>query len=100
MIAMLLLAAAGAGPGQIVDDYMETVRLGDLRASTVNRNNDEAEIGAFCRTLGTTTEGAFRAAVAGLGLAGVLTAAGLSRDDRMALAAWRGTLPHEPPASP
>ena len=98
MIAMLLLAAAGAEPGQIVDDYMETVRLGDLRASTANRNNYEAEIDAFCRTLGTTTEGAFRAAVAGLDLARVLTAAGLSRDDRMALATWRGTLPHEPPA--
>jgi protein-tyrosine phosphatase len=98
MIAMLLLTAAGTEPGEIVDDYMETVRLGDLRAATANRNNAEPEIDAFCRALGTTTEGAFRAAVAGLDLARLLTAAQLSPPDRRALATWRGTLPGGPPS--
>lgn len=92
MIAMLLLTAAGTDPDQITDDYMETVRLGGLRAATANRNNDEPGIDAFCRALGTTTEGAFRAAVAGLDLDRVLTESGLSACDREALVTWRGTL--------
>jgi protein-tyrosine phosphatase len=92
VIAMLLLTAAGTEPGQIIDDYMETVRLGDLRAATANRNNDEHEIDAFCRALGTTTEGAFRAAVDGLDLDRVLTASGLSAGDRQELMTWRGAL--------
>lgn len=100
MIAMLLLAAVDTEPDQIVGDYMETVRIGDLRAATANRNNAEPEIDALCRSLGTTTEGAFRSAVTGLDLARVLTAAQLSREDRTALATWRGTLQPEPPAAP
>ena len=92
MIAMLLLAAADTEPGEIVSDYMETVRLGDLRAATANRNNAEPGIDALCRAQGTTTEGAFRAAIAGLDVNRVLAAAKLSLRDRKALLTWRGTL--------
>ncbi len=92
LIAMLLLAAAGTDHDDIVDDYLETVRLGELRAGAENRADNEPEIEAFCRARGTTTEGAFRAALSGLDLTSVLTAARISPRDRMALATWRGSL--------
>jgi hypothetical protein len=77
---------------------MEMVRLGDLRAASADRNNAEPEIDALCRAQGTTTEGAFRAAVAGLDVHRVLAAARLSPRDRTALMTWRGTL--HPAGSP
>jgi protein-tyrosine phosphatase len=40
LIAMLLLAAASVGTDEIVDDYLETVRRGDLRAARANGNNE------------------------------------------------------------
>lgn len=93
MIAMLLLAAVGTEPEQIVADYLETVRLGDQRSASANRNIDEPAIEAFCRSLGTSTEGAFRSALAGLDIHEVLDAAMVSRADRQALLTWRGTIP-------
>jgi hypothetical protein len=75
---MLLLAAADTEPDEIVSDYMEAVRLGDLRAATANRNNAEPGIDALCRAQDTTTEGAFRAAIAGLDVNRVLAAPKLS----------------------
>ena len=99
LIAMLLLAAAGTEPGEIVDDYLQTVRLGDQRAAAENGANAEPEIEAFCQARGTTTEGAFRAALAGLDITRVLTAAKISRRDRIALTTWRGSLPDDPPGS-
>jgi protein-tyrosine phosphatase len=93
MIAMLLLAAIGTEPEQIVHDYMETVRLGDQRAASASRNTDEAAIEAFCRSLGTSTEGAFRSALAGLDVRKILDAARITRTDREALLTWRGTIP-------
>jgi protein tyrosine/serine phosphatase len=92
MIATLLLAAVGTEPEQIIDDYMETVRLGDLRAASQNRNNNEAEMNELCQVHGTTTEGAFRAALTGLDLRALLDAAQLSQPDRIALSTWRGTI--------
>ncbi|HEX5405134.1 MAG TPA: tyrosine-protein phosphatase [Pseudonocardiaceae bacterium] len=88
LIALLLLAAAGTEPDAIVDDYLVTVRLGDTRAASAHRNNDEPELNAICARRGTTTEGAFRAAVDGLDLDRVL--AGMSEDDRALLRNWRG----------
>ena len=93
MIAMLLLAAADVEPEEIVDDYMETVRRGDVRAASANRNNDEAEIDEFCRGYGTTTEGAFRDALGGLDLDALLSAARFGAADRESLVTWRGTIP-------
>lgn len=93
MIAMLLLASADTEPEEIVDDYMETVRRADVRAAAGNRDNDEAELDAVCRRHGTTTEGAFRAALGGLDLVALLDAAGLDPAGREALATWRGSVP-------
>ncbi len=90
MIAMLLLAAIDADPEDIVADYMETVRLGDVRAASQNRNNSEAEIEALCSRYGTTSEGAFRAALSGLDLPGLLGAARFGPRDHQALTTWRG----------
>lgn len=92
MIAMLLLLAAGTDPEEIVADYLETVRRGDVRAARANGNNDEAEIEALCRRHGTTTEGAFRAALKGVDLQHLLMAGGMSQPDRANLMSWRGSI--------
>lgn len=97
LIAMLLLAAVDVEPTEIVDDYLETVRRGDIRAATANCDNDEAEIDALCRRHGTSTDGAFADAVRGLDLARVLTDGGLGAEDKLALSTWRGTIHADPP---
>ncbi|HEY3629501.1 MAG TPA: tyrosine-protein phosphatase [Jatrophihabitantaceae bacterium] len=76
LIAMLLLAAIDVDATEIVDDYLETVRRGDLRAAAVNGTNDEAGIEALCRRHGTSTTDAFADAVRGLDLERVLTDGG------------------------
>lgn len=91
-IAMLLLALADVEPDEIVDDYMETVRLADARAASQNRNNAEPQLEALCATLGTTTEGAFREALAGLDLDAFLAASGLDTRTVASIRTWRGTL--------
>lgn len=96
MISMLLLVAIGTEVEEIVDDYLETVRLGDVRASARHRRSMEPELEARCQEFGTTTEGAFRAALDGLDLAGLLDAAGLSTTERRALATWRGSATSDP----
>jgi phosphosulfolactate synthase (CoM biosynthesis protein A) len=92
MIALLLLAAANTEPEEILEDYLETVRLGELRAAASNRNNAEPEIEAICQANGTTTEGAFRAVVESLDLKNVLWDAGMSLRETEALMSWRGNL--------
>ena len=93
MIAMLLLAAAGAEPADIVGDYMVSVRNGGALAAAAGRQDNEAELEAICRAHGSTTQGAFRLAVEGLDLAALLDAAALGAGERAALATWRGALP-------
>lgn len=92
LVALLLLTAANTHADEIVADYLETVRRGDLRAAAENRNNAEADLDALCRAHGTTTEGAFRTAVESVDLEGVLDDAGFGDDERRALLTWRGTL--------
>lgn len=92
MITMLLLAAVDTEPDEIIEDYLETVRLGDLRAASANRNNNEHAIEELCRSHGTTTEDAFRSAVSQLQLPSILTSAGLSEHELHALRSWRGTI--------
>jgi protein-tyrosine phosphatase len=87
---LLLLTAAQVQADEIVADYLETVRLGDQRAALSAGKNVESELDEFCRTQGTTTEGAFRAALEDLDLDATLTAAGLSSNDRGLLHSWRG----------
>lgn len=96
MIAMLLLAAAGAEPADIVGDYMESVRNGAALAAGAGRQDNEPALEAICRAHGSTTEGAFRLAVEGLNLAALLDAAATGADVRAALATWRGRLPPAP----
>ncbi|MEC5184112.1 protein-tyrosine phosphatase [Cryobacterium sp. MP_3.1] len=88
-IALLLLTIAGAEPEAIVDDYLETVRRGDQRAVASGRAHEEAESEALCRSFGTTTEGAFRTALAGLDLPAVLAAAGITDTELATLRSWR-----------
>jgi protein-tyrosine phosphatase len=92
MIALLLLAAVHTEPEEIVDDYLETVRLGDQRAMSSMRSNVEPDIEALCKSQGTTTEGAFRSALASLNLDAVLAGAGMRHVDREAVLSWRGSI--------
>ena len=92
IIAMLLLSAIGTEPEAIVDDYLETVRLGDLRAVSAERNTVELELNEICRRYGTTTEGAFRDALAGLQLNDFIEASGLTGPERVKLLTWRGNV--------
>lgn len=95
MIAMLLLCAAQTESEEIVEDYLETVRLGGTRAARAGRIDDEADLEALCQGQGTSTstEVAFRSALASLHFEALLGAAGLPAADRSALASWRGTIP-------
>ncbi|OFI37050.1 tyrosine protein phosphatase [Arthrobacter sp. SW1] len=95
LVAMALLVAAGVEPEDIVDDYLETVRLGDTRAAQGNCNNSEPALEELCRQNGTTTEGAFRDALDGFNLEEFFAAAKLSADEREALLTWRGSLPRK-----
>lgn len=95
MIAMLLLAAAGAEPAEIVADYMESVRNAGAMAAAAEHQDMEPALEAICRAHGSTTELAFRQSLEGLDLAALFDAAGLSADERTALTTWRGSL-HEP----
>jgi protein tyrosine/serine phosphatase len=94
MIAMLLLAAARTEPDEIVDDYLETVRLGQVRAEHAGRADDEPDLEAFCQSHGTTTEGAFRDALRALDIDLFLTRSGLSPEAQHAIRSWRGTIQH------
>lgn len=93
LISMVLLSIAGVEAEAIVDDYLETVRLGDLRAASANRNNDEALIEQLLSRYGTTTEQAFRDALDGLDLDAVLAAGAVGAQVRHTLRTWRGRLP-------
>ncbi len=92
LVAMLLLRLVGADPDAIVDDYLETVRNADALARATGRANDEPVRDAILARLGTTTEQAFRDALAGLDVDGFLGAAGLSEGTVQRLRTWRGAL--------
>ncbi|HWU59122.1 MAG TPA: tyrosine-protein phosphatase [Microbacteriaceae bacterium] len=91
-IAMLLLAAADVEPDEIVDDYLETVRLGDVRAASRQCQNAEPQLEKLCATLGTTTEGAFRQALTGLDLDTFFEASALDERTLAAIRTWRGAI--------
>jgi hypothetical protein len=92
MRAMLLLVAANAHVDDIVDDYLESFRVAGRRAAAASRDNPELALDTGCQAHGTTSEGAFRAAVAAVDLEGVLTAGGMRPATRHALVTWRGQL--------
>lgn len=66
LVAMLLLSLAGAHPDAIVDDYLETVRNADAIAAASGRENDEPLREVILARRGSSTEQAFRDALAGL----------------------------------
>ena len=92
LLAAILLRAVDTEPEAIVDDYLETVRRGSVGAGSGNRNDAEAELEAFCATYGTSTEGAFRDALAGLDVDALLDAAAVQEDVRTLVRSWRGNV--------
>jgi hypothetical protein len=71
---------------------LETVRRGEFRAATSNRNDGEADIEVLCQSMGTSTEGAFRAALDAIDIDQITREGRMSSGDREALATWRGHL--------
>lgn len=92
LVAMLLLSLAGADPDAIVDDYLESVRNADALARATGRENDEPVRDAILARRGSTTELAFRDALAGLDVETFLSAAGLSENTVQRLRTWRDSL--------
>lgn len=92
LVSLLLLSAVDTEPDEIVDDYLETVRLGDIRGQRTNRPNPEPELEALCNERGTTTEGAFRDAVEELDFDEFLQSAHLDKETLKALNTWRGAI--------
>jgi len=92
LIALLLLSAIDTDPEEIVDDYLETVRLGEERGKNTGRENPEPALEEQCRKFNTTTEGAFRSVVEELEFSKFLNEAGLSSKALESLRTWRGSI--------
>ncbi|UDY24039.1 tyrosine-protein phosphatase [Nocardioides sp. Kera G14] len=90
IIALLLLAIVGAERDAIIEDYMESVRNGAALAAAQGRPDAEATCEQICQRHGTTTEGAFREAVAQLDPTPVLSL--LTHEEHEAIRTWRGGL--------
>ena len=93
LVAMLLLSLAEVEPDAIVDDYLQTVRNADALARATGRENDEPLRDAILARHGTTTEQAFRDALAGLDVDALLAAAGIADNVQEQLRTWRGAIP-------
>ncbi|KZC95022.1 MULTISPECIES: tyrosine-protein phosphatase [Clavibacter] len=93
LVALLLLLAVDAEPDDIVDDYLATIRLGPERSANSGEQDLEPAIADFLAERGTTSEAAFREAMAGIDLDALFAAAGLTDPEREALRTWRGSLP-------
>lgn len=92
LIALLLLAAVNTEPEEIVDDYLETVRLGEARGKQLGRDNPEPGLEQLLQRHGTTTEGSFRKAVAELEFSDFLKSTNLSELSIKSLKTWRGSI--------
>lgn len=92
LVAMLLLSLVGVDPEAIVDDYLETVRRAGALAAATGRENDEPLREAILARRGSSTEQAFRDALAGLDLDTLLTAARLPERTERRLRTWRGSI--------
>ncbi|MBD5382347.1 tyrosine-protein phosphatase [Clavibacter sepedonicus] len=93
LVALLLLLAVGAEPDEIVDDYLEAIRLGPERSANSGQPDMEPAIEAFLAERGTTSEAAFQDAMDGVDLDGLLEAVGFTDAERRALRTWRGAIP-------
>ncbi|NYI59781.1 tyrosine-protein phosphatase [Cellulomonas soli] len=92
LVAMLLLSVVGVESDAIVDDYLETVRRADALAAASGRENDEPAREAILARRGSSTEQAFRDALAGLDLVAFLTLAGVPEGAQRRLRTWRGSI--------
>jgi len=92
LIAMLLLAAAHTEPEEIVNDYLETVLLGEERGRRLGRENPEPGLERLLQKYGTSTEGAFRDAVAQLQYSDFIKTTRLARHTIHLLETWRGSI--------
>lgn len=92
LVAMLLLTLVGAEPDAIVDDYLETVRNADALARATGRENDEPVRDAILARRGSSTEQAFREALAGLDVDAFLAATALSESTVQRLRTWRSSV--------
>lgn len=93
LVALLLLLAAGTEPDDIVDDYMESIRLGPERSANQGQPDLEPAIADLLAERGTTSGAAFREAMAGIDLDALFDAADLTDSERGILRTWRGTIP-------
>lgn len=92
LVALLLLAAVNTEPEEIVDDYLETVRLGEVRGQRLGRENPEPGLERLLQKHGTTTEDSFRKAVTELEFSDFLQTTHLSGLSLRALKTWRGSI--------
>ncbi len=92
LIALLLLSAVDTEPEAIVDDYLETVRLGELRGRRLGRENPEPGLERLLQKHGITTEDSFRKAVRELEYPDFLQKTDLSDFSIQALRTWRGSI--------
>ena len=92
LIALLLLSAVDVMPEEIVDDYLETVRLGAVRGARLDKENPEPGLEQLLQRHGTSTENSFRNAVEKLEYSEFLEQAGLSDLAINSLKTWRGSI--------
>lgn len=92
LIALLLLSAIDTEPEDIVDDYLETVRLGEARGKRLGRENPEPGLDKLLQEHGTTTEEAFRNAVSELEFSDFIISTHLSDFSIRSLRTWRGSI--------
>lgn len=92
LIALLLLAAVNVEPEEIVDDYLETVRLGAVRGARLGRENPEPRLEQLLQKHGTTTENSFRNAIEKFEYSDFLEQAELSSLAVKSLKTWRGSI--------
>ena len=92
LIALLLLSAVDTEPEEIVDDYLETVRLGDARGKRLGRENPEPGLDKLLQEHGTTTGKAFRNALSELEFSDFLKSTHLSDFSIRSLRTWRGSI--------
>lgn len=91
LIAAILLQAAGVEEDAIVADYLETIANAEAMATGQGRPSGEQAVADLLTSLGTDSESAFRAFLAGLDVAALL--ARLPEEQAEAIRTWRGALP-------
>lgn len=92
LIALLLLLAVDTQPEEIVEDYLETIRLGEVRGKQLGRENPEPGLEQLLQLHGTTTEESFRRTIAKLEFSDFLKNTRLSASSINTLKTWRGSI--------